>query len=253
MKKILFLILILTVLVSPSFAQETDEEDINSYFVEDSEALEPVSAVLDGFVQYNQGFPEEDAVELDFSGTRGLNFTMPKKVESKSLLTNVKTPDFKPIEDGLDAASRFSSQEYDISPIRTAYSKKFGKFSVGTRYDSFLSGARVNYSTGIFAKFDGKYFAVASTLTKRTNNAYTAYNDTISFEPEWKLTKNLSLVDIMRTDVYQIDKSNQVVLRYRPKLGKYADDILFELGAGQRFYEDSYVNSSVTFSTQFKL
>ncbi len=251
MKKILFLILILAIFINPSFAQ--DEEDINSYFVEETPVVEPVSAVLDGFIEYNQGFPEEDAVELDFSGTRGLNFTMPKKVESKSLLTNVKTPDFKPIQDSLDSASRFSSQEYDISPVKTTYSRKFGKFSVGTKYDSFLSGARVNYSTGIFAKYDGKYFAVASTLTKRTNNAYTAYNDTVSFEPEWKLTKNLSLVDIMRTDVYQIDKSNQIVLRYKPKLGKYADDIQFELGAGQRFYEDSYVNSSVTFSTQFKL
>jgi len=57
----------------------------------------------------------------------------------------------------------------------------------------------------------------------------------------------------MKTDVYQINKSNELVLRYTPHMKKYAEELQFEVGAGQTFYADTYVNSSLRFSTNFKL
>lgn len=257
MKKILPLIFMLIFASNICIAQDsanTDtgivpEEDIESYFKQD----EP-EEILNGFVEYNQEPHEADAIILDSVKTKNINFAQPRKINSESLITNFKKPIFNPIQDQLEPASRFSSPEYDIKPVSTTYGKKLGKFSFGTMYNSSLSSfASANYSTGLFAKYEGKYFALGTGFSKSTNYNYDSYKDKIYFVPELKLTKRLSLLDVMQTDVYQIKKSNELVLRYKPNFKKYADDVEFEVGAGQSFYDESYVNSSVRFSTRFKL
>lgn len=248
MKKILSLLLIIFLGTQICLANEEGEEDINSYFTEEPEQ----TTQLDGYVQYNQE-PEEEAIQLDSTETAGINFTKPKSFGSKSMVSNAKKPTFHPIQDEFDTASKFSTQEYNIKPVSTTYSKKYGKFSFGTTYDSSLSSARANYSTGIFSKYEGKHFALSTVYSKRTNSNYDAFNDSFSIAPELKLTKRLSLLDIMQTDAMQLNKSNEVVLRYTPHFKKYADEVQLELGAGQSFYQDNYINSSVRFSTKFKI
>jgi hypothetical protein len=153
----------------------------------------------------------------------------------------------------LSAASKFSSQEYAINPVSTSYVQKFGKFSFGTIYDSSLDSASVNYATSIFSKYEGKHFAFSTEFEKNTNLNNADFNDKIFIVPELKLTKRLSLLDVMQTDVNQINKKNEIVLRYTPHFKNYADDVQLEIGAGQTFYNDDYVKSSVRFSTKFKL
>jgi len=222
-------------------------ENINNYFNDEEQTTE-----LNGYAQYNEEEPaEEPAVYLENTAEgHGINFTGPKKVRSKAL---TKTPDLQPLQGGLQAASKFSTQEYDIRPVSTSYSRKFGQFSLGTAYNSSIDSARVGYSTSLFAKYEGKYFALTTGASKSTNNNYDDYSDKMFFAPELKLTKRLSLLNVMKTDVYQINKSSELVLRYSPHMKKYADDVQFEVGAGQTFHDDNAINSSLRFSTNFKL
>ena len=255
MKKILLILLMLICFAQICIAEGETEEDIDSFFAEDTPAIE-----LHGHLEYNnqsqltEDEQEKNAVRLDDAViTNSINFTEPKKISSKSLISKSKKPTFHPIQNDLESASKFATQEYDINPVSTTYSEKFGRLSFGTMYNSSLDSAQVNYSTGIFTKYEGKRFALSTAFSKSTNSNYDSYNDKFYIAPEIKLTKRLSLLDVMQTDVNQINKKNELVLRYTPHFKKYADDVQFELGAGQSFYEDNYIKSSVRFSTKFQL
>lgn len=252
MKKIVTLALIIFLSTNICLSQEETVEDIDSYFQEEPEQ----TTQLDGYLEYNESAEqkEENAIELNSTGTIGINLTKPAKIESKSLLSNSKKPTFNPIQDQINTLSTLVNKDYDIRPVSTKYSKKIGRFSFGTMYDSFLDSAQTNHSTGLFTRYEGKYFALSTAFSKSTNNnSYDYMNDKIFIAPELKLTKRLSLLDVMQTDVDQINKKNEIVLRYTPHLKKYADDVQFEIGAGQSFFEDAYIKSSLRFSTRFRI
>lgn len=225
------------------------EQTVNDYTGSNTDQ----TSELNGYVQYNDEQQEETAIHLEPVETKNINFSQPKKIDS-SAPEGFKKPKLFPMENNaLESASKFSTQEYDIAPVSSSFSGKVGKFSFGTMYNSSMGSARANYSTGIFSKYEGKYFALSTIYSKSTNSNYDSYSDKFSFAPELKLTKRLSLLDVMQTDVYRINTSNEVVLRYTPHMKKYADDIQFEVGAGQSYYDANYINSSVRFSTRFKL
>lgn len=252
MKKVLLFLFIATFIIFTSqtcFAQNEEDEDIDTYFNEEN------TVEIEGYLQYNesrQTDEEDNAIELDTQGNvNKINFTNPKKVGPKSVSSTVKKPSFKPIDE-FEVASKFSSQEYEIRPISTEFKQTVGRFSFGTSYDSYLDSASPSYVTKFFSKYDWKYAALGTSFSRSTNLNDTNFDSKISFIPELKLTKRLSLLDVMQTDINQINKKNEIVLRYKPHFKKYAEDVQFELGAGQSFYEDNYIKSSLRFSTSFK-
>jgi hypothetical protein len=230
------------------FAEDEESyEEINSYFNSEPEQ----TTILEGHLEYNLNEnQEENTIELNKHAEQCLNLLTPQRISSKSFS---KKPTFHPIQDELKSASMFSTQEYNIKPVSTSYSKEFGKFSFGTMYDSGLNKASRNDSTALFAKYEGKYAALSMGFSKSSNYNKDSFDDEFFVAPEIKLTKRLSLLDVLETDVNQINKSNEFVLRYTPHFKKYADDVQFELGAGQSFYEDNFIKSSVRFTTKFKL
>lgn len=271
MKRFLLLVLILLGM-QVCMAQETDngvtndavnsnatnEVSINDTIVNDDESVfeEDNSAQIQGYVEYNESQEdyEKNAVYLEEpTQTKSLNLTKPKTINAKSVKAELKKPSFDPFDKNLTTASKFSTQEYAINPVSAAYSKKFGQMSFGTMYDSSMDSAQMSYSTGLFAKYEGKRFAFGSGYSKSTDSGYDSYNDKFYIAPEIKLTRRLSFLDVMQTDVSQINKKNELVLRYTPGFGQHRDDIQFELGAGQSFYNDDYVKSSIRFSTKFKM
>ncbi len=234
------------------FAEDVPEEDISQYFNEEQ------TEQLEGHLEYNSADEpmevEQNAVQLDNEAiTSQINFSKPKKIGTKSLLQDSKKPSFEPMKTDIRNASKFSSQEYMINPVSAGYSYKFGKFSLGTSYDSYLDSANASYTTALFSKYEWKHFALSTSFSKNTSMNSDSFSDKIYIVPELKLTKRLSILNVMQTDINQINKKNEVVLRYTPHFKKYADDVTFELGAGQSFYEDQYVKSSLRFSTKFKL
>lgn len=253
MKKILILLIISFFSFQMCFAQEDSDENFEQYFSQDSDATQEIQ----GHVEYNDVEESEDAGSIYLNDDvlyKQVNFAAPKKINSDKLNLEAKKATFQPFGTEMKNASRFDTQEYAISPINTSYSGQIGKFTFGTKYNSGLSArAEVNYSTAIFTKYEGRYFALTTTFLKSTGSDYSSYNDRFQIAPEWKITKRLSLLDVMQTDMFQINKKNEIVLRYKPNFKKYADEVQFELGAGQSFYNDSFVKSSVTFSTNLKL
>lgn len=262
MKKILPILLFMLLSMQICFAGEETIDDIDSYFQEDSPADSPAetSVKLDGYLQYSEqqqaeeSAQEKNAVQLDDSAvSTGINFAKPKKIESKSLISGVRKPNLTPMKDSFEPASKFATQEYNIRPVSSYFVQKIGDFSFGTGYDSYLDSAQVNYSTNVFTRYDWKHFALTGTFAKLTNSNYDTYDNKVYIAPELKLTKRLSLLDVMQSDVEQINKKNELVLRYTPHLKKGADDVQFEVGAGQSYYQDNFVKSSLRFSTRFKL
>lgn len=285
MKKVLVILLIISGLtVGSCFADvSSDDEDIEQYFqLEDgasdvveqaplkSEDVETPSATPDGTsfqneepvayingsVEYN--YDEEtqeedkDAIYLNDSALfKQINFTKPKTINNKKLAIEARTPTFEPFKEELNKASKFSSPDYLINPVNSAFVQKIGNFSLGTAYEASMSSAQVNYATSVFAKYDWKLAALTTTFVKSTDANY-SYTNTIKVAPELKLTKHLSILDVAQTDVDQINKKNEIVLRYKPNFTKYADAVEFEIGAGQSFYNNTFVKSSLRFSTNVK-
>lgn len=252
MKKILILLIISIFSLQTCFAQEDPDENIEQYFQNETESTEQIQ----GQIEYNDtGVQEEDAgIYLnDDVLYKQVNFTAPKKISSDRLNIEAKKPTFQPFGGEMKNASRFDTQEYSITPVNTSYSGQVGKLTFGTKYNSSLNSAQVNYSTAIFTKYEGRYFALTSTFLKSTDSDYSSYSDRFQIAPEWKITNRLSLLDVMQTDMFQVNKKNEIILRYKPNFKKYADEVQFELGAGQSFYNDNFVKSSVTFSTNLKL
>lgn len=281
MKKIILLLLIMIFAAQFCFAEEPQTpqatqvsqaeqtaqtepeetyEEITSYFnteqEPEQESEQGQTKLLQGHLEYNlkEAEQEEIPIKLDESAERSaINISKPQNIKSKSLLSDTKIPTFQPIQDELKSASKFSTGEYNIKSFSTDYSRKFGRFSVGTMYNSSLSKATTGHSTALFAKYDGKHTAFSMGFSKSTNNQKDSFSDSFFIAPELKITNRLSLLDVIETDVYQINKSNELVLRYTPHFKKYTDGIQFELGAGQSFYEDNFIKSSVRFSTKFRL
>lgn len=260
MKKILLATLIFFFTCQICLAESSGEE-LNNIFTNDPQT----NMELRGYLEYDEApsdtiylekneEPEQNAIQLiDSVYKNNLNIKAPQKIGSKSLIPSKikQIPMF--VNRDLDAASKFSTPEYSIAPISSSYSTKAGSVSFGTSYDSSLSGARSNYSTGVFTRYDGKHFALTSGLSKSTSDGFGSFSDKINFAPELKITKRLSLIDRVETDAGRINQSNEIILRYKPNLKKHADEVQLELGAGQSYYENTYTNSSVRFNTRFKL
>lgn len=251
MKKIALIIFMLVFGMNLCLAEDaiTDGIDDDNVFTDDT----PATQQIEGYVEYTEPTEENAIYMKEPININSINLTAPKKIGSKSLIPESKRPTFQPMGNPLETVSKFNTEEYTIRPVSTSYSQNMGKFSFGTTFDSALSSARVSNSTGFFAKYDGKHVAITGMYSKSGNNYNTSYDDNFIVAPEWKITKRLSLLDVLQTDIYQIGKSNQVVLRYTPHLKKYADDVQFELGAGQSFNYDTYTSSKIRFSTRFKL
>lgn len=242
---------VLNVSNSPStFINDGDEEplELRGYVQYDDEPQETI------FLEEQGETPQNTIYMKTPSYKSSLDLKAPERVGSKSLLTAVNKKQIQNASvNHLDAASKFSTQEYDINPVSGSYSGKSGNMTFGTTYDSSISSASLNYSTGIFTRYDGKHFAITSAFSRNTDNSYDSYNNKMYLAPELKLTKRLSLLDVMQSDLLQESRKNEVILRYRPKIGSHSDDVQFELGAAQSFRENQYINSSVRFSTRFKL
>ncbi|HNW26219.1 MAG TPA: hypothetical protein PKI94_05435 [Candidatus Gastranaerophilaceae bacterium] len=228
-------------------SETTNVEEINNIFTNDPQN----TMELHGYLEYDE-IPD-NTVYLDQASKKSPDFKPPIKITSKSLLTPSNKKPTIPQYKTLDLVSKFSTQEYDINEINSNYSEKAGRLTFGTMYNSDLDNAQINYSTGFFTRYDWKKFAIASGYSRSTNSNYDSYYDKVYFAPEFKITKRLSILDIVQSDVQQIKKKNEIVLRYTPNLKRYADEVQFEIGAGQYFREDEYVNSAIRFSTRFKL
>jgi hypothetical protein len=206
---------------------------------------------LRGHLEYNETMEDynPDYVYLEPDNKKFINISEPQSISSKPL--NLQNKNFNVFDSKIKETSSFSGQEHDIRAVYGSISETHGKISFGTEYGSYLDDGEINYTTGVYTKFNGKHAALKLAVKTETGNSYAFYNDKIVIAPEWKITKRLSLVDVLQTDIKQVSQKNELVLRYNPKIKNHIDNLFLELGAGQTFREQNYVKSSIRFSTRF--
>lgn len=227
---------------------QEESAEVDNIFTNDPQS----NIELQGYLEYSE--PTEDTIYLDNPNYKSsLKLKAPPRIDAASLIPSKikQSPYSDPRRLGI--ASKFSDLEYSIAPVSTSFGGKSGKFSVGTVYNSSLDSSQLNFSTGVFTKYDGKYVALKTTFAKSTKNYFETNSDKIYFAPEFKITKKLSILNVAQFDVMQPTRKNTVVLRYSPSFKGFADDVQFEVGAGQSFSENTQVNSTLEFSTKFKL
>lgn len=264
MRKILILLIIISFIPLMTLAQEETENlpilDIVEAETITDEAQAELSEIpvqsFEGYLEYNdvQEEPEteKNAVFLNTDDRKIINLSRPQDFSYQPSNLNKKNK-FDVFSSNLEPASKFSTQEYLISPMSQSIAKKNGNFSFGTSYNSYIDSAEINYSTSLFTRYDSKKFALTTSFSKNTRSSYANYTDKVFFIPELKLTKRLSLLDVMQSDTDMIRQKNEIVLRYTPKFKNNYEDMQFEIGAGQSFFENEFVKSSLRFSTKFKL
>ena len=90
-------------------------------------------------------------------------------------------------------------------------------------------------------------------LSSDTQSVDSSYSNMFGIAPELKLTKYLVLRDTFKTYMGVPVNKNRISLIYTPQFKKYIENLWFEFGVTQSYYENGANNSSIDFYTKFKL
>lgn len=190
----------------------------------------------------------DDAIYLDLDGDKNvINYKKPKEYKNKSF--DKKKSDSK----------RFSPQNIYDYESKNPYAKqstsflrekKYGNFSLGTKYDTTFSPDSYSQKSTMFAKYQKNKFSLN---TSYKNDSFAGLNKagkgTFSFTPEYKLNNHVSLQNIYSTNFLEKNRKNELVFTLKP----FKDDRMnFGIGAGQIYSEGTApIRSQLNFSTKF--
>jgi len=225
-----------------------EETTVDDYYGYDdvAESSEEVQSPLKGYLDYVEG---SDAIML--------------KKDNKQLVLNLRVPQELKTEkvNSINASlpqtmfskaiySRSDNLMYNIAPLDTFAELKQGPFAIGTTYNESIDYSDLGFTTSFYTKYENKYFSLSASYDKSAGVSYSEVIDKFSFTPELKLTKHISIRDVMTSDVTRNRKKNEIILSIKPMQD---DRVRFEFGAGQTYDENSVLlRSQIKFSTQYK-
>ncbi len=212
---------------------------------DDEIVLEPDNITAKGYLEYVE---DADAIFLkDDNQELVLNLRVPQKFDT------MKATDGKALPKTTFAQNVYARSgdiTYNIAPVDTGTMFKQGNFSVGTSYNESIDKSDLGFTTSFYTKYDRKYFSLSSAYNKEAGVAFSTVIDKLSFTPELKLNKYISIKDVLTSDITRNRKQNSLILSISPTKD---DRVRFEFGAGQTFDENrEIIKSEVKFSTQFK-
>jgi hypothetical protein len=144
--------------------------------------------------------------------------------------------------------------EYSIAPVSSRNYRSIGGFSAGTTYNQGIDYAELEQSTGIFSRYDSKYFAISTSYAKTINSTNNNYNDNFYFSPELKLNQYFTLKEILSADITRNRKKVEVVLSINPFGNKDTNRMRIEFGANATYDDtNALLKNQVKFSTKFSL
>lgn len=216
---------------------------------EDYELGDMYSDVLKGYAEYNEG--EEDAISLEDSldNFLSLDIKKPSKINSEVYQGSGKSFFQTP-----ELFTKYNKVEYNIAPMsNTSYTKK-GNFSIGTTYDEGIDYAEFEQSTGVFSRYDTKYFAVSSAYKKTINSTNNNYNDNFYFSPELKINQYFTLRETFSADIVKNIRNAEFTISINPFGAKDTDRLIFELGTKSVFDStNTLLKNQFKFQTNLKL
>ena len=144
--------------------------------------------------------------------------------------------------------------EYSIAPLSNTNTAKMGNFSIGTTYDQGIDYAEFEQSTGIFSRYDTKYFAVSSTYKKTINSTNNNYNDKFTFAPELKINQYFTLRETLSADIVKNIRQAEFTISINPFGNRDLDRLRVELGTNSIFDgKNTLLKNQFKFQTNFKL
>ncbi len=229
-------------------SKEESEEPISD---ENAKAEEPIvlnATTLKGYAEYIEG--ADDILYMENYQKLSLNIKNPQKISSKNI-TNGKVP-FSNSNYG--AISKFKSEEYSISPDKRNFMQQDGNWSYGTSFGSEISTSQLEKTTGLFTKYENKYFSLSSNYNKNNMTTAQIQTDNFSITPELKFNNYISIKDVLSKDMTRNRRSSELIFSINPLGAKDLDRMRFNIGAKQTYDENTGNTwSQLNFTTNFKL
>lgn len=228
------------------------DKDVPSEAVEvETSEEEPIvlnATTLKGYAEYIEG--ADDILYMDNYQKLSLNIKSPEKISSKNLL------DGKTQYSGsnYNLISKFKSDEYSISPDNRNFMLQEGNWTYGTSFGSEISTSQLERSTGLFTKYENKYFALSSNYNKNNMTTAQIQTDNVSVTPEFKFNNYISIKDVLSKDMTRNRRSSELIFSINPLGAKDKDRMRLNFGAKQTYDENTGNTwSQLNFTTNFKL
>ena len=227
------------------------EEPVEPISDENTEAEEPIvlnATTLKGYAEYIEG--ADDILYMDNYQKLSLNIKSPEKISSKNLM------DGKTQYSGsnYNLISKFKSDEYSISPDNRNFMLQEGNWSYGTSFGSEISTSQLEKTTGLFTKYENKYFSLSSNYKKNNMTTAQIQTDNFSITPELKFNNYISIKDVLSKDMTRNRRSSELIFSINPLGAKDMDRMRFDFGAKQTYDENTGNTwSQLNFTTNFKL
>ncbi len=228
------------------------DKDVPSEAVEvETSEEEPIvlnATTLKGYAEYIEG--ADDILYMDNYQKLSLNIKFPEKISSKNLL------DGKTQYSGsnYNLISKFKSDEYSISPDNRNFMLQEGNWTYGTSFGSEISTSQLERSTGLFTKYENKYFALSSNYNKNNMTTAQIQTDNVSVTPEFKFNNYISIKDVLSKDMTRNRRSSELIFSINPLGAKDKDRMRLNFGAKQTYDENTGNTwSQLNFTTNFKL
>lgn len=215
--------------------------------IEDYQISDMYSDVLQGYASYDED-SDDDAISLEdtLDVYQAIKIKTPAKVGSKKYYAGIHTP--------TSLYSSLNTAEYSIAPVNgTSYAKKNG-FSAGTMFNQGIDYAELEQTTGVFSRYESKYFAISTAYAKTVNTTNNNYNDNFYLAPELIINQYFSLKEVLSADIAKNRKKIETILSINPFGNKDSDRLRFELGTSATYDDtNALMKSQFKFSTKFKL
>lgn len=234
--------------------EDTDDDEITldesgngEPEIEDYQISDMYSDVLQGYASYDED-SEGDTISLEdtLDVYQAIKLKSPAKVGTKKYYADAHTPS--------TLYSSLNTAEYSITPVSgTSYAKKNG-FSAGTMFNQGIDYAELEQTTGVFSRYESKYFAISTAYAKTVNTTNNNYNDNFYLAPELIINQYFSLKEVLSTDIAKNRKKIETILSINPFGNKDSDRLRFELGTSATYDDtNALMKSQFKFSTKFKL
>lgn len=228
------------------------DKDVPSEAVEvETSEEEPIvlnATTLKGYAEYIEG--ADDILYMDNYQKLSLNIKSPEKISSKNLM------DGKTQYSGsnYNLISKFKSDEYSISPDNRNFMLQEGNWTYGTSFGSEISTSQLERSTGLFTRYENKYFALSSNYNKNNMTTAQIQTDNVSITPEFKFNNYISIKDVLSKDMTRNRRSSELIFSINPLGAKDKDRMRLNFGAKQTYDENTGNTwSQLNFTTNFKL
>ncbi len=273
MKKVLLIIALLMVVITPALAadnlpgvkkQQVEEDFIlpNIFiFPDTSDTIEEVTspetdtpAEIVPETQINTRYDDSSVVRYELS-QEWEDVVELTDVQNKTFNLNTQYNAVLPLSNSLTdklmkksvMPATYRREEFNIMPVNTNQTETFGNFKFGTLYKSGIDTSQLEYNAGLFTRYERSRFAISTAYQKNQMTTYGLTTDNFYLAPEFKLNDAISVSNVFKADTTRNRRSSELVLRIKPFANRGNDRVNLEFGAGQ-----TYDENNALFKTQFR-